>query len=627
MRLVKVLFGVAVAVLVLSTAALVYSLILRGRVGENAVAALPPPALSSRASGPAPTVVVLRSAATARYFASVPGASPETYEHRIEGWRKRLGAVGIAARVVDEVELAREAPRPGLVIVAPSAAALDDATVAALVGLVERGVGLIATWSFAMHDADGGWRGYGPLERLAGLTVLPEAEAPAEPPRFVALHGETSLTAGLPAGARLEIQPYDRPLPLTGPTAVADYVDWTMLVRESSTVTTQQAAVARATVGTGRVVWLNFEPGALVGGGVGPDRMAQLVANALAWTARAPLGALATWPDGARIAASLGLDAEHRFDESLAIAERLGASQVPFTSFVLTSLATGHADVLSALARTSELASHTHDHRALSGMDESAQRRQLYESRTVISDMTGRTIVGLRPPEEQTNEHTLNALAESGYHWVVGWRDKDRAEPWVLQSDGKGVVVLPRIPHDDYEYVVRRPGDDVASAWVAMRADLQQVQRLGGYYFFDFHTQFWDAPAIHRNVQHLTGLRNLPGVWLATVGEVATWWRTRSRAATRIDADADGGLTVELVTGVAAPEMGVVVYVPGDPSEWTVESVRGAEPEVVVLGGRDDALRLVYRELGENDRRVTRLVRRGDGAARVCAAGSDAAGC
>lgn len=625
MRLVKVLFGVAVGVLVVSTAALVYSLILRGRVGENAIAALPPPALSSRATGPAPSVLVLRSTATARHFAGLPGASQETYDHRIEGWRKRLGAVGIAARVVDELEVAREAPRPGLVVVAPSAAALDDATLGALVGLVERGVGLITTWAFALHDADGRWRGYEPLGRLAGLTVLPDADESAEPPRFVALHGETSLTAGLPAGARLEIQPYDRPLPLTGPSAVADYVDWTMLVRESATVTTQQAAVARATVGAGRVVWMNFEPGALVGGGVGPDRMARLVANALAWAARAPLGALETWPNGARIAASLGLDAEHRFEESRAIAERLDAARVPFTSFVLTSLAMGHADVLGALAGASELASHTHDHRALSDMDEDAQRRQLHESRAVITDMTGRSVVGLRPPEERTNEHTLNALAESGYHWVVGWREKDQAEPWMLQSDGKGVVVLPRIPHDDFEYVVRRPGDDVAAAWTSMRSDLQQVQRLGGYYFFDFHTQFWDAPAIHRNVQHLTGLRNLPGVWLATVGEVAAWWRTRARAAVRVDADADGGLTVELASGAAAPTLGVVVYVPSDPEGWTVEAVRGAAPAVAVVGGRDEALRLTYRELGENDRRVSRLVRR-DGA-RVCAVGGGAAGC
>lgn len=626
MRLVKLLFGVAVAVLVLSTAVLVYGLILRGRVGENAVAALPPPALSSRDAGPAPSVLVLRSTATARYFAGVPGASAETYEHRIEGWRKRLGTLGIAARVVDEAALASETPRPGLVIVAPSAAALDDATVTALLGLVERGVGLVTTWAFALHDGEGRWRGYEPLRRVTGLAVLPDAAESGEPPRFVALHGQTSVTAGLPAGARLEIQPYDRPLPLTGPTAVADYVDWTMLVRESSTVATQQTAVARATVGAGRVVWLNFEPGALVGGGVGPDRMARLVANALAWTARAPLGALETWPNGARIAASLGLDAEHRFEESLTIAQRLDASQVPFTSFVLTSLAPGHADVLGVLARASELASHTHDHRALSAMDEDAQRWQLHESRDVILDMTGRSVVGLRPPEEQTNEHTVNALAESGYHWVVGWREKDQAEPWMLQSDGKGVVVLPRIPHDDFEYVVRRPGDDVAAAWRSMRSDLQQVQRLGGYYFFDFHTQFWDAPAIHRNVQHLTGLRNLPGVWLATVGEVATWWRTRARAAVRIDPDPDGGITVEVASGAAAPALGVVVYVPNEPEGWTVESVRGAAPTIAVVGGPDDAVRLAYRELGENDRRVTRLVRRRDGS-RVCAVSGGAPGC
>lgn len=619
MRLVKLLTTVAVTVLVVSAAALVFVLIMRGRIEETMVASLPPPALSTRGDVPPPSVVVLRSTATARYFSSLPGSDAGGYERRVEEWRRRLAADGIVARVVDETGVATTSLPRNVVLVAPSAAALDDATLAHVIGMVEQGAGLLATWAFGTFDGDGQWRGYEPLRRLAGLEALPAAER-ADPPRFVALHGQTSLTAGLPAGARLEIQPYDRPLPLTSAAAVGEYVEWSMLGRGTDPATPPQTAVARAAMGAGRVVWMNFEPAAVVGGGTAPERLTQLVRNAIAWTSRAPLGALETWPNGARIAASLGLDAEHRFDVSEDVAERLHAARVPFTSFVLTSLADGHPKALKALAAASELGSHTHDHRPLSDQDEDGQRRQLDESRRIVADLTGKTVLGLRPPEERTNEHTLRALAASGYHYVVGWRDKDAAEPWVLQANGKAVVVLPRIPHDDFEYVVRRPGDDVAAAWASMRADLKQVQRLGGYYFFDFHTQFWDAPAIHRNVQHLTGLRNLPGVWLATVGEVAAWWRTRARAAVRVDADPDGGLTVELANGAAAEALGVVVYVPSDPDGWTVEAVRGAAPEIAVVGGRDDALRLAYRELGENDRRVTRLVPRRDGA-RVCATG------
>lgn len=373
MRLLKLLFGVALGVLVVSTAALVATLIMRGRVGENAVAALPPPALSSRAPAAAPSVLLLRSAATARHFANVPDGTADAYERRIEDWRRRLEGEGAAVRIVDEAAVRAQAHGRGLVLVAPSAAALDDATLARIVGLVEEGAGLIATWTFALHDAEDGWRGYGALARLAGLTLLPDGDR-TEAPRFVALHGQASLTVGLPAGARLEIQPYDRPLPVTSAAAVGDYVEWSMLTRGSG-ASPPQTAITRATVGAGRVVWMNFEPAALVGGGVGPDRLAMLVRNALAWTSRTPLGALETWPNGARMAAALGLDAEDRFDESREIATRLAASQVPYTSFVLTSLASTHPDALAALAATSELASHTHDHRVLSAQGEDQQRR------------------------------------------------------------------------------------------------------------------------------------------------------------------------------------------------------------------------------------------------------------
>jgi hypothetical protein len=49
-------------------------------------------------------------------------------------------------------------------------------------------------------------------------------------------------------------------------------------------------------------------------------------------------------------------------------------------------------------------------------------------------------------------------------------------------------------------------------------------------------------------------------MWLATVGDVAGWWRTRSRAAARVVTGADGALTVEVASGTAASALDVVVY-------------------------------------------------------------------
>ncbi|MCC6848860.1 MAG: polysaccharide deacetylase family protein [Deltaproteobacteria bacterium] len=607
MRGLRALFAVALTVAVAASAVLVFVLITRGRGEENGVAALPPPALSTAEDGGGrPTVLLLRAEATARHFADVPGADPDAYDRRIEAWRRRIDAAGGRASVVDETALA-SALGAGTVVVAPSAAALHEDTVARLAAAVEGGAGLVATWTYGLYGADGAWRGYAPLAALVGVRALAGADA-AEAPRYVALHGRTSVTAGIPAGARIEIQPYDRPLPLTTDAAVGEFVDWSMLARDPA-APAPQTAVARAVHGRGRVVWLNFEPGAVVGGGAAAARVDRLVANALAWAGGRPLGDLETWPRGARAAAAIGLDAEHEFAAGGPIAARFAASNVPFTSFVLTTVAGDHPETLRALAAASEIASHTHDHRPLDEQSEDEQRAQLVESRAILAALTGRTVIGLRPPEERTNGDTLAALAATGYHWIIGWRDKDRAEPWVLESGGKAIVVLPRVPHDDFEYVVRRDGRDVGASWAAMRSDLEQVRRVGGFYFFDFHTQFWNAPAIRTGVRHLTGLRNLPGVWLATVGEVAAWWRTRSRAATRVARAGDGAVTVELASGAATPELGVVVYLADSSAGWSVEAVRGAAPAVVAVGGADGGLRLVFRDLAAGERRLVRLVR------------------
>ncbi|MEO6026659.1 MAG: hypothetical protein ABIR79_07335, partial [Candidatus Binatia bacterium] len=339
MRPLKLACAAALALVTVSAAALLFLLIVRGRSDENAVAALPPPALSTTGTVEAgPTVLLLRVEATARHFAAVPGAAADGYDRRVADWRQRLETAGARVRVLDESALiaalaSDENARAHVVVVAPSAAALHDDTVAHIVAAVDAGAGLIATWAFGLYGAEGTWRGYAPLTTLVDAEPLGAAAAGGEAPRYIALHGQTSVTVGLPAGARLEIQPYDQPLPLVTKAAVGDFVDWAMLVRGSGEVASQQTAVARATHGRGRVVWMNFEPGAVVGGGPAANRVTRLVENALAWTGRVARGDLETWPGGARAAAAIGLDAEHEFEKGTAIAARLAASNVPFTTF------------------------------------------------------------------------------------------------------------------------------------------------------------------------------------------------------------------------------------------------------------------------------------------------------
>lgn len=548
-------------------------------------------------------MLLLRSQATADYFGAVPGAQAGAYDRTVDDWEARLARLGHAVTRVDDAGLAAGlgSDAPAAPLVAPSAAALSDAAVAGLTAAVAGGRGLVACWQLAVHRDDAGWRGFDVLRRLAGAVPLPDAERP-EPAalRWVTLHVGAAVTAGLPAGARLEVQPFDPPLPLAAPGAVADFTRWELLPFGPWARPVRPTAAAQARYGRGRVVWLNFEPRALVPGGHGAAWLDALVANAVAWAGGRPLAAVEPWPGGARVAAMLGLDSEHRFALAGPTAERFRAAGVPVTAFAVSSLAQAEPAVVAQLARAGEVGSHTDDHRPLAGRPPAEQVEQLARSRTLLSAMAGVPVVGLRPPEEQTDDATFEALATAGYEYVAGTVDKDRAEPDVRATPAGTIVRLPRVPLDDYEFTIRTPTTDPAVVTAAVARDLDQVRRLGGLFFFDVHTQLVEDPALAGALRLVLGLRDVPDVWPATGRTIAAWWRARAGVHATVAAEADGTVAVEVASGAAVERAAVRVHLP--PGADAPVDAAGA-PGVAVHPVADGTVQIVVAALAAGERR------------------------
>jgi hypothetical protein len=211
-------------------AVLVLVLIMRGRVGENAVADRRRQALDVRP----PVGGRAADERDGTLLRDAPGQRADAYERRIDDWRRRLEAAGARVATVDEAGLATLAIAPGTVLVAPSAAALDRTVTRILDGRARNGV--VATWAFALYDGEAS--GAATVARTA-RKLRPSRPETVAAPRFVALHGQTSLTV---ACGRCLDSTLRSSLPLTTD-AVADYVDWAMSRARRSP--RYQTAVAR----------------------------------------------------------------------------------------------------------------------------------------------------------------------------------------------------------------------------------------------------------------------------------------------------------------------------------------------------------------------------------------------
>jgi len=137
--------------------------------------------------------------------------------------------------------------------------------------------------------------------------------------------------------------------------------------------------------------------------------------------------------------------------------------------------------------------------------------------------------------------------------------------------------VLPRIPRDDYEYVVGRPLPS-AAVWPAVARDLQQVRRLGGLFFFDFHTQYAADPGIDTAARHLLGLRAMRDVWPTTGSHIADWWRLRAGTSVDVTRPQARRLIVHVRSEEDIADVAVLLYPPVDATDVRFLSTSAGAP-------------------------------------------------
>jgi hypothetical protein len=176
---------------------------------------------------------------------------------------------------------------------------------------------------------------------------------------------------------------------------------------------------------------------------------------------------------------------------------------------------------------------------------------------------------GFRAPYLRSNDATMHALRENGYtydssqaiHWPIpvelandGYRrlldfssSLDAAEhpavPWIEEGLVRIGCCLP-----DDESLVERLGpispDAIAAIWLdAERAAFERGELLT----LQIHPERVDACAVGVAAVLDAASARRPSVWVASLGEIATWWLDRTRSTVDVRGATDGTLEIEIV--------------------------------------------------------------------------------
>ena len=485
--------------------------------GSRVVADLPVALASPRLPVPMRVVVIRDEAAVAYHGRSA------TLDGIVAAWRSALLAAGATVEVLGSRDLDRAGGARVLVI--PSSPCLTVATRAAIDAATAGGRGVILTGLAGIDDAGCRPVGYGLITTLTGASrVAPLGDRPMT---YVTIPGGGPLAADVPPGARIDVKPGAQvALRLAGRDAF--YSDY---ILEPSGVAGQSlldGAIAHATAARGHVVYWGFELQDVVSTPWSRGIAALLVRNSVAWAASIPIASIEPWPAGHQAAAVIAQDVEADFSDARYALDSLTAAGVRSTFYLVSDLARHNKRLSRAMADAGEIGSHTENHRLLGGTALDEQRERLRTSQRDLSDILGHPIGGLRPPEEQFDRATLVAWLRSGGSYVFGANDSRSGAPELLPLDGDTLVLFGRVTPDDFGTGTdARSGIERAAA--AYLNDFAKMRSLGGLYILSYHSQLLaradQVPVLARVARTIARDST---VWLATVADVAEWWRARS---------------------------------------------------------------------------------------------------
>jgi len=423
-----------------------------------------------------------------------------------------------------------------------------------ILGFVNSGGGLILTGRAGASREEEGGRS---LAEELGLDYR-EVEMRPGTTAWVTVDRVGRLTAGLPRMQRLSVDPGEDPVALE--TRDLPYASWfTSDVRGAESagmasadelpadlmlwpgsgradVPVRDDALRRSVMhvgerGSGRFVWMAFDPGDVGGDFPSSDAYARLLGNVFATLRGLPTVEVAPWPFPHRQAILFSMDVEERFGNFRNVAEMEDLPSM--TYFILSESAGLYDEILGEISRRPErqgrgdISVHGDNHDLFRGQPPEVQDRRLARARDYIENIAVHAPRGFRPPEEAYDFFTLQAFLRNGYRYLLANENPDRAEPLVVDLGNYRFLQLTMLNRDDVEMVVRANQPPPSRVLEEYRRDIRRVFQRGGLYVVNFHSQILATDRYIDVLRQVVEMARKEEAWMVNGLEVYEWWMAR----------------------------------------------------------------------------------------------------
>ena len=225
---------------------------------------------------------------------------------------------------------------------------------------------------------------------------------------------------------------------------------------------------------------------------------------------------------------------EHHFDARRGIwrlLEILAKHRITGTFFTVGAILEDNKNALKEIEKTgSEIAAHSYRHEHFYKLTAEQEEGVFQQMRAAFQDYYGKDVVGFRtchpnPPR------MLETVVRHGFRYDSSLRDDDT--PYILQrEDGSCMVEIPRGANGDAAMIGAPRSikynipSEAASHW---KAEFDRCYQDGAtkikFFSLCLHSHISGRPSRAKALDgFLAYVRQFPGVWYATYGEVADLW-------------------------------------------------------------------------------------------------------
>jgi hypothetical protein len=478
-----------------------------------------------------PTVLVYASQASSAYMSTLGRDASES----VQAWESLLRKQSIPYKLVQTVGQLNMAEPTTLVL--PSTVALSDQEKQAVVVFQRKGGAVLSTWLTGVRNEKGSWQGFGFMERVLGAKVVGTTED-NEDATYLVPHGDNPVSYHSPAGLRIWMARTKGwlPLRLVGKHSAANFMDWSRSaasVKHSSTVVFDERE--QLTGNTSRSVVLGFPE--QLWPSVDAQTLEPLILDALMWATHQPSAYLAAWPNPYSSAFTLAIDAADTMSETdLSYGKLTGDLGGRATYFVITEQAESAAAILKKIKSDGHEIGYLGDQ--FEEFKDQSTASQSKRIDTMVRDMRNADIqlatpVGLHPPMEAYDKTTLKILRDRKFGYLVGGLDATESRlPFLLESDENApLIVLPRTQSDPEDLISQ---GDPAAGLKLFFSELDLSDKMAGLTVIRLSNRSSLTSSQFADFSDYLKLRR-KHLWMASAGQIASWWRERENIAVTFD--------------------------------------------------------------------------------------------